>query len=120
MNPGAVYLRYCTSVLEPATYPPHDANDLLRVPIHRSTSARSTPKCSPTQRAILLLQLDVLGQRADVAVHRVHALDGDEHALVVRPQLRELLLQRLPVVVREGAALGARELRTAQDAIVRQ
>ncbi len=52
MNPGAVYLRYCTSVLEPATYPPHDANDLLRVPIHRSTSPRSTPKCSPTPRPV--------------------------------------------------------------------
>src|SRR5262249_10338463 len=58
------------------------------------------------QRLVLLLELDEAGQRRDVAVHAVDALDRDEHPAVVGPQLGELLLQRFEVVVRERPPLG--------------
>ena len=72
------------------------------------------------KRLVFLLQLDEPRELCDVAVHAVDAFHGDEHAPVVRPQLGELLLQRVGVVVREGPPLGARQLRPAHDAVLGQ
>ena len=106
MKPGVVYLRYWISSRLPATYPPQLASDFDSVPDHSSTSARSTPKCSPMpppvgaehaeavrlvdhqQRAMALLDRDERRQVGDVAVLAVDALDDDQHPAVLMARRR--------------------------------
>ncbi len=77
-------------------YPPQLANDLESVPIHRSTSDRSTPQYSPMPRPVspmvpsecasstsisvlcFFLKFHKTWKFREVTVHAVHALDGDQ------------------------------------------
>ena len=66
-------------------------------------------------RAVGLAQLDDLGQRGDVALHREDAVDDDEDpAAVVRRPLQRLL-ELLEPVVAEHAQLRAREQAAVED-----
>ena len=76
------------------------------VPIHRSTSVRAIPKCSPMPRPVgpmvaqrecasstssnalcFFLSSTKRGRSGIVAVHAVHTLDGDEHAAIALTHL---------------------------------
>ncbi len=110
-------------------YPPQLPKLLLNVPIQTSTSPRATPKCSAMPRpvapstpiewassiisSVLVppFHLHELRQIGDVAVHAVHALDGDQHAAILVPELVEQLVGRLRVVVGEKAGAGRRRER---------
>src|SRR5262245_19916660 len=95
-KPGAAYLSTSIRVLCPAMNPPHDASDLLSVPIKRSILAGSTLKCSTTPRPfaprtpsacassiiqprpIALLDLDQPRQVRYVALCGIASLDHDQ------------------------------------------
>ena len=99
---------------------------LLNVPIQTSTSPRSTPKCSPMprpvgpqhahrvglvdhqQRLVPLLHLDEAGQVGNVAVHAVHALDRDQHAAILVPELFQQVGRRPASRCAETAAAAPR------------
>ena len=59
------------------------------------------------QGLVPLLDLDEPRQVGKVAVHAVDAFDGDQHAAVFAAELRQQLIERLPIVVREGPPPGA-------------
>ncbi len=56
-----------------------------------------------------------LGHGRDVALHREHAVDDDEHAAAVLRGALELLLELLQPVVTERAELGLREDAAVED-----
>ncbi len=60
-NPGAVYLRYSISSLQPAMYPPQLPKDLLSVPIQMSTSRGSTFKMFADSAAVAPHRADRMG-----------------------------------------------------------
>ena len=70
--------------------------------------------------AVAPLDLDEVRQVGNVAVHAVQAFDDDQHALVLQAALRQQLIQRLPIVVRERHAPRARQLAADERAVVDQ
>ena len=66
-------------------------------------------------RAVALAELDDLGQRRDVALHREDAVDDDEDAAAVAGGALEHPLELVHAVVAEGAQLGAGEQAAVED-----
>ena len=56
----------------------------------------------------------------DVAISAIYPFDDDQGLVVPQPLGRQYLVQCLKTVVREGQALGARELAALHDAVVRE
>ena len=65
-------------------------------------------------------QLQRPGQIGNVPVHAVEPLDHDQHAAEFRPSLDEQFFQRVHVVMGEGQRRRARQVRTGDDAVMRQ
>src|SRR5262245_11019142 len=72
------------------------------------------------ESAVAALDLDKTRQIGKIAVHAINALKHDQHALELAALLRQDGVERGPVVVRKGQALGARELDALQRAVVDQ
>ena len=66
-------------------------------------------------RAVLLAERDDLGQRRDVALHRVDAVDHDEDAAAVLLRGLQPLLEQVQAVVAERAQLRLREQAAVED-----
>ena len=132
MNGRAAIRRNSMTSGEPAITPPQEASDLENVAIRRSTwsstpnssqapapRAPSTPKpcaSSTIRRApYCLRQRDDLGQRRDVALHRVDAVDHDEDAAAVLLRGGQPLLEQVEAVVTEGAQLRLGEQAAVED-----
>ena len=69
---------------------------------------------------VLLLDLDELRQVGDVAIHAVDAFDGDQHAAVFAPQIRQQLVDGPPIIVRERSPTGTGQNAALNDAVMRQ
>ena len=72
------------------------------------------------QGLVPLLDLDEPRQIGIVAVHAVDAFDRDQHAAIFAAQLREQLIERLPIVVRERPPPRAGQDAALDDAVVGQ
>jgi len=65
--------------------------------------------------AVLRAEIADLRQGGDVALHRVDAVDDDEHAAAVLARALQLLLEAVEAVVAERAQLGPREQDAVED-----
>ena len=119
-------------------YPPQLASDLESVPIHRSTSdaghapvladapagrphgAQRVRFIDQQQRLVLLLEFHEARQFGEVAIHAVHALDGDQHAAIAVAHFGQQRVERLPVVMGKGATRSAGKLGALDDRVVGQ
>ncbi len=97
-----------------------DAEVLADAASARAEHAQRVGLVDVEERLVALLDFDEPRQVGNIAVHAVHALDGDRHAAIGGPQLFQQLVERAPVVVREGPAAGARQHRALHDAVVGQ
>jgi hypothetical protein len=66
------------------------------------------------------LDVDQRRQVADIAVHAVKSLGDDQNPVVLVPDARQGGVERLDVVMREGAALAPRHHRAHDDAVMRE
>ena len=69
---------------------------------------------------LVLLQLDELRERYEVAVHAVDALHDDEDSAEPAADRAEEVVERVVVVVGEGPPGGSGEHRPLDDAVVRE